>query len=144
MIVHSCLLVGSQARSLRSYRAAGPLFRFLITVRAYRTTCDVCRQINVSGQVRGLHKIILVSMDDRSGRINRDGPVSVWSQVAADLAAEITSGVLAAGARLPAEPELAGIYGVSRITVRRAIRDLAARGLVVVSRGRGTYVTGRG
>jgi len=83
-------------------------------------------------------------MADRSDRIDRDGPVSVWSQVAADLAAEITSGVLAAGARLPAEPELAGVYGVSRITVRHAIRDLAARGLVVVSRGRGTYVTDRG
>jgi GntR family transcriptional regulator len=83
-------------------------------------------------------------MEDRSGRIDRDGPVSVWSQVAGDLAADITSGALAPGARLPAEPELAQIYGVSRITVRHAVRDLAGRGLVVVSRGRGTYVTSRG
>jgi DNA-binding GntR family transcriptional regulator len=79
-------------------------------------------------------------MEDRSARIDRDGPVSVWSQVAADLEADITSGVLTSGARLPAEPELAEVYGVSRITVRRAVRDLADRGLVVVSRGRGTYV----
>jgi DNA-binding GntR family transcriptional regulator len=82
-----------------------------------------------------------VSMEDRSGRIDRDGPVSVWSQVAADIAADIGSGAAAPGARLPAEPELASVYGVSRITVRRAVRDLAARGLVTVSRGRGTYVT---
>jgi DNA-binding GntR family transcriptional regulator len=81
-----------------------------------------------------------VSMEDRSSRIERDGPVSVWSQVAADLAADIGSGVLAVGARLPAEPELAQVYGVSRITVRRAARDLADRGMVTVSRGRGTYV----
>jgi GntR family transcriptional regulator len=84
-----------------------------------------------------------VSMEDRSDRIDRDGPVSVWSQVAADLAADITSGALTAGARLPAEPELSEVYGVSRITVRRAIRDLVDRGLVTVSRGRGTYVTGQ-
>jgi DNA-binding GntR family transcriptional regulator len=73
----------------------------------------------------------------------RDGPVSVWSQVAADLSADIDSGALAAGARLPAEPELAHVYGVSRITVRRAVRDLADRGMVTVSRGRGTYVAER-
>lgn len=85
-----------------------------------------------------------VSMEDRSQRITRDGPVSVWSQVAADLAADITAGELAAGARLPAEPDLASVYGVSRITVRRAVRDLADRGLVTVSRGRGTYVMSAG
>jgi GntR family transcriptional regulator len=82
-------------------------------------------------------------MEDRSGRIEREGPVSVWSQVAADLAADITSGALVTGARLPSEPELASVYGVSRITVRHAVRDLAGRGLVVVSRGRGTYVAER-
>ena len=59
-----------------------------------------------------------VSMGDRSGRIDRDGPASVWSQVAADLEADIASGALKPGARLPAEPELAEVYGVSRITVR--------------------------
>jgi DNA-binding GntR family transcriptional regulator len=84
-----------------------------------------------------------VSWEDRSDRIDHDGAASVWSQVAADLEAEITSGALNPGVRLPAEPELASIYGVSRITIRTAIRDLASRDLVVVSRGRGTYVTHR-
>jgi GntR family transcriptional regulator len=83
-------------------------------------------------------------MGDRSGRIDHEGPVSVWSQVAADIAADIASGAVPAGARLPSEPELASVYGVSRITVRRAVRDLAGRGLVTVSRGRGTYVNPEG
>jgi GntR family transcriptional regulator len=82
-------------------------------------------------------------MEDRSKRIDRDGPVSVWSQVAEDLAADIASGAFPAGGRLPSEPELAGVHQVSQITVRHAIRELAARGLVIVSRGRGTYVTHR-
>lgn len=84
-----------------------------------------------------------MAWEDRSGRIEREGPRSVWSQVAADIEADIASGALAPGARLPSEPELAQVYGVSRITVRSAVRDLAGRGLVIVSRGRGTYVTGR-
>lgn len=84
-----------------------------------------------------------MSLEDRSGRINHGGARSVWSQVAADIEADIASGALRPGARLPAEPELATVYGVSRITVRRAIQDLAGRGLVVVSRGRGTYVAER-
>ena len=45
------------------------------------------------------------------------------------------------GAALPAERTLASAYGVSRITVRRAIQELKAEGLVQSYRARGNWVT---
>ncbi|NKZ79411.1 UTRA domain-containing protein [Rhodococcus hoagii] len=44
------------------------------------------------------------------------------------------------GDRLPSEEELVRQFGVSRITVRRAIQNLAARGFVDVRHGSGTFV----
>ncbi len=44
------------------------------------------------------------------------------------------------GDRLPAEPELAAAYGVSRATMREALQSLAASGLVRRMHGVGTFV----
>ena len=84
--------------------------------------------------------MIVVSWASRAGRIDHDGPATLWRQVADDLSEEITTGGLPAGARLPTEVELGAIYGVSRITVRRAVKELVAAGLVVKVHGRGTFV----
>lgn len=62
------------------------------------------------------------------------------TRVSDALAEAILSGALAAGAALPPEPELAARFGVSRLTVREAVKSLAARGLVRVRRGEGTRV----
>jgi GntR family transcriptional regulator len=64
----------------------------------------------------------------------------LYEQVAGHLAARIRAGELAAGTRLPPEPELAGQYGVAYHTVRGAIRLLREQGLVVTMHGRGNYV----
>jgi GntR family transcriptional repressor for pyruvate dehydrogenase complex len=55
----------------------------------------------------------------------------------------IRLGVHCRGDRLPPERELAGRLGVSRVTVRDALRELAAAGYVETRRGRfgGTFVT---
>ena len=45
------------------------------------------------------------------------------------------------GALLPPEPTLCAEYGVSRITLRRAVDGLVADGHLVREQGRGTYVT---
>jgi DNA-binding FadR family transcriptional regulator len=45
-------------------------------------------------------------------------------------------GVLEPGSELPSESDLAEEYGVSRLTVREAIKGLQARGLVEIRRGR--------
>ncbi len=49
-----------------------------------------------------------------------------------------------AGGKLPSETQLAGEYGVSRATVRTAIKLLEAQGLVESRHGSGTYVTSLG
>jgi DNA-binding FadR family transcriptional regulator len=57
-------------------------------------------------------------------------------QVLADeLREEITSGRLQPGSRLPPEPELCVRSGVSRSTVREALRLLASQHLIVTTRG---------
>jgi GntR family transcriptional regulator, transcriptional repressor for pyruvate dehydrogenase complex len=60
--------------------------------------------------------------------------------VASDLVRLIAHGTYPAGSRLPTEPELAAQAGVSRMTLREAIKALAAKGLVSVKHGRGTWV----
>lgn len=47
---------------------------------------------------------------------------------------------LAPGEKLPNENDLAEKLGVSRATLREAIRSLAAQGIVEVRRGKGTYI----
>jgi DNA-binding GntR family transcriptional regulator len=80
-----------------------------------------------------------MSLDDRSDRINHDSSITVTDQVAADIQADIDAGRIRPDARLPNETELARQYGVSRVTVRRAIALLRERGKVVTVHGRGTY-----
>ncbi|NLX35175.1 MAG: FadR family transcriptional regulator [Chloroflexi bacterium] len=62
------------------------------------------------------------------------------SQVADQLQELIVARSLAPDQRLPAERELAEALGVSRSVVREALRTLAARGLVRVRPGCGTFV----
>ena len=45
------------------------------------------------------------------------------------------------GDKMPTEDELIRQFGVSRITVRRAVQNLVGRGLAVSKPGRGTFVT---
>lgn len=52
----------------------------------------------------------------------------------------IENGTYRTGTHLPSETELQNEFGVSRITVRRAISDLANRGLVRKYHGKGTVV----
>jgi GntR family transcriptional regulator len=63
-----------------------------------------------------------------------------YQQIADQLRVQIGSGVLAAGQRLPSEPDLAAQYEASRNTVRLAIALLTNQGLVVSRQGLGTFV----
>ncbi|MGP3533288.1 FadR/GntR family transcriptional regulator [Microbacterium sp. RD1] len=60
----------------------------------------------------------------------------------ARLVQTVRLGVLAPGESLPPERELAALYGVSRDTVREAIRELAGAGYLQARRGRygGTFI----
>jgi len=88
---------------------------------------------NVTADDRGLvmHKLA----------VDRIRPA--YEQVADQLRALIISGSLTPGDRLPVEAEMAGIFGVSRSTVREALRVLGSQGLTYAARGAtgGTFVS---
>jgi DNA-binding FadR family transcriptional regulator len=66
-----------------------------------------------------------------------------YEQVAAELRARVVEGTLQPGARLPNEEVLAREFGVSRATLREALRSLAAQSLIRTAKGAGggSYVT---
>lgn len=61
-------------------------------------------------------------------------------QVLAALGRDICSGRIRPGQLLPPEPELCERFGFSRIVIREAIKSLAAKGLIAVTRRVGTLV----
>jgi DNA-binding FadR family transcriptional regulator len=58
-----------------------------------------------------------------------------YQKLADDIRVQITSGLLRPGERLPTEPQLCARSGVSRSTVREALRVLASQHLIVTTRG---------
>ncbi|TLY53887.1 MAG: GntR family transcriptional regulator, partial [Gammaproteobacteria bacterium] len=61
-------------------------------------------------------------------------------QVYSSLSRDIHSGRWKLGERLPSEAQLVERFGVSRITIGRAVRDLQTAGLVERRAGSGTFV----
>ncbi|MBX5448447.1 GntR family transcriptional regulator [Thermogemmatispora sp.] len=64
-----------------------------------------------------------------------------YLQICAVLEEEIRSGQLPTGQRLPGEYELARRFGVSRMTVRQALAELARKQLIQTRAGSGSYIT---
>lgn len=73
--------------------------------------------------------------------VDRLHAMPLYHQIFLQLRDQITSGERAFGSRLPTEQELAAGYGVSRITARRALAELAETRLVARKRRVGTTVT---
>ena len=67
-------------------------------------------------------------------------PKNRTAEVVDRLAAQIGSGRLAPGARLPTEQEMMAALGVSRTVVREAVAALRAQGLVTTRQGLGAFV----
>lgn len=65
---------------------------------------------------------------------------SLADSAANSIRAEIAAGRWVVGSRIPIEPQLAQLLGVSRGTVREAVKTLVSRGLLEVRQGSGTYV----
>jgi GntR family transcriptional regulator len=72
--------------------------------------------------------------------INPSSPLPLYYQIREQLRAQIRSGALKTGDSLPGETQLCQETGVSRMTARQALVQLANEGLVVRKRGRGTFV----
>lgn len=69
--------------------------------------------------------------------------VKLGEAIVNQLLAALGNGVFEPGDRLPSEPVLAEKLGVSRVTLREAIKVLDTMGLIEVRRGRGTFVKAR-
>lgn len=63
-----------------------------------------------------------------------------YEEIALDLQNKILSGEYKLNEQLPLEKELCDKYGVSRITIKKAVDELVMGGLVVKRRGSGTFV----
>lgn len=75
--------------------------------------------------------------------LERDRSVPLHSQIHQELRRRIASAELPSGAAFPSERELAENYGVSRMTVRQALKNLRQDGLIYYERGVGAFVSKR-
>jgi GntR family transcriptional regulator len=76
----------------------------------------------------------------QTASINREVFEPAYAQLAGILRQSMATGLLRPGDQLPSEAQLVERYGVSPMTVRRAINILADQGVVVAKQGRGTFV----
>jgi len=67
----------------------------------------------------------------------------LYQQVAADIRRQIVSGAMPVGTRIQPHRELASTYGVSIITINKALAGLVAEGVLHSRVGRGTFVVVR-
>ncbi|MFK5635865.1 MULTISPECIES: GntR family transcriptional regulator [unclassified Ornithinimicrobium] len=72
--------------------------------------------------------------------VSRTSAQPLYHQVLEQIRARVATGAWVRGDRVPSERQLADLLGVSRITVRHAVRLAAAEGLVEQRRGVGTFV----
>ncbi|NML42264.1 GntR family transcriptional regulator [Ramlibacter sp. G-1-2-2] len=76
-------------------------------------------------------------------RLNRDQGDLLHKQLFLALREQISRGVYPQGSAIPSEDQLGRLFGVSRITVRRAVTELVDAGWVEKRSGRGTFVLAR-
>jgi GntR family transcriptional regulator len=72
--------------------------------------------------------------------LDRTSPVPLYHQISEAILAPIRNGELKPGDAILTEQELIQAFGVSRITVRRAIHELEIRGYLIRKQGLGTFV----
>src|ERR1017187_5311716 len=79
---------------------------------------------------------------DFQPKLDHKSESPLYRQLFEQIAAQIRSGHLACGERIPATRELAGRIGLNRTTVSAAYEMLEAEGLIAGQVGRGSFVTG--
>lgn len=73
--------------------------------------------------------------------LNKSHPAPLYFQVKESLMNKINDHVFRVGELIPSETELQEEYNVSRITIRRAVRDLVQEGYLKTQQGKGTFVS---
>ena len=72
--------------------------------------------------------------------LQTDSSSPLYHQLMQRITADIERGTYPTGSRIPPEHELEQLYQVSRVTVRRALAELTAKGLLERKQGKGTFV----
>ncbi|WP_317928547.1 GntR family transcriptional regulator [Halioxenophilus sp. WMMB6] len=85
--------------------------------------------------------IALLKKRSKQQGVITEGPTPLYYQLYSLMKEQIVDGTISYGAQLPTEQELGDAFGLSRITVKRAMDELASEKLVERRRGRGTSVT---
>ncbi|MDR3575281.1 MAG: FadR/GntR family transcriptional regulator [Anaerolineaceae bacterium] len=78
-----------------------------------------------------------------SQKLQKLAPVRIFEQAVEQIRSLISSGALAVGEKLPTEQELSRQFGVSRSSVREALRVLEAEGSIEIRRGSGAFISTR-
>jgi len=77
----------------------------------------------------------------KENKLNSDASSPLYVQLMQKIKNSISTGELKTGSRIQPEQELCSLYGVSRITVRKAITELEKEGILEKKQGKGTFVT---
>ncbi|MBQ9031250.1 MAG: GntR family transcriptional regulator [Parasporobacterium sp.] len=73
--------------------------------------------------------------------IDNNSSVPLYNQVREQILFDIRFGNLKKGEKLPSELDLAKEFGVSRITIRKAMESLEAEEILIRKQGKGTFIT---
>jgi GntR family transcriptional regulator of arabinose operon len=71
--------------------------------------------------------------------IDRDDPLPLYYQLAEQIKAQIKTGQIKVGDKLPSESEMVELYGLGRLTVREALARLVNTGYLKKIQGKGTF-----
>jgi GntR family transcriptional regulator len=77
---------------------------------------------------------------EQTASIDRSSYEPAYAQLVSILRQSMVAGILRPGDQLPSEAQLCKRYGVSPMTVRRAINVLVDQGMIIAEQGRGTFV----
>lgn len=72
--------------------------------------------------------------------LNNDSCIPLYTQLQHTIKNDIINGVYKLGEKMPNETRLCVLYGVSRVTVRKALEELVKEKMLVRKQGKGTFV----
>lgn len=74
-------------------------------------------------------------------KLEADSMVPLYQQLSTIIVSQIEKGEFKSGEQIPSEEQLLRLYGVSRVTVRKAIKQLVDENILVKKQGKGTFVS---
>ncbi|WP_333648751.1 GntR family transcriptional regulator [Lacrimispora sp.] len=76
--------------------------------------------------------------------LDQNALIPLYEQLKNAITEDIKAKIYHPGDRMPSETELGEKYGVSRITVRRAVKELCEEDILIRKQGKGTFVLNTG